>query len=98
MFADIEADVFIMVDGDDTYDAASARGWFNCWWTESLIWSTASASRRMPTLTVAATDSELDADDPGGKDIWHALPRHVIRLSRDVADWSSFQRCPPDLP
>lgn len=25
MFADIEADVYIMVDGDDTYDAASAR-------------------------------------------------------------------------
>jgi glycosyltransferase involved in cell wall biosynthesis len=25
MFADIEADVYVMVDGDDTYDAASAR-------------------------------------------------------------------------
>ena len=25
MFADIEADVYILVDGDDTYDAASAR-------------------------------------------------------------------------
>src|SRR5579871_5014725 len=24
MFADIEADVFVLVDGDDTYDAASA--------------------------------------------------------------------------
>ena len=25
MFADVEADVFVMVDGDDTYDAAAAR-------------------------------------------------------------------------
>jgi glycosyltransferase involved in cell wall biosynthesis len=25
MFADVEADVYVMVDGDDTYDAASAR-------------------------------------------------------------------------
>jgi hypothetical protein len=25
MFADIDADIFVMVDGDDTYDAASAR-------------------------------------------------------------------------
>jgi glycosyltransferase involved in cell wall biosynthesis len=25
MFADIEADIYVMVDGDDTYDAASAR-------------------------------------------------------------------------
>jgi len=24
MFADIEADLYVMVDGDDTYDAASA--------------------------------------------------------------------------
>jgi hypothetical protein len=24
MFADVEADVFVLVDGDDTYDAASA--------------------------------------------------------------------------
>src|SRR5262245_17325446 len=25
MFADIEADAYVLVDGDDTYDAASAR-------------------------------------------------------------------------
>src|SRR5438105_4156117 len=25
MFADIEADIYVLVDGDDTYDAASAR-------------------------------------------------------------------------
>ena len=24
MFADIEADIYVLVDGDDTYDAASA--------------------------------------------------------------------------
>jgi glycosyltransferase involved in cell wall biosynthesis len=26
MFADVEADVYVLVDGDDTYDAASAPG------------------------------------------------------------------------
>ena len=26
MFADIEADVYVLVDGDDTYDAASPQG------------------------------------------------------------------------
>jgi hypothetical protein len=26
MFQDIEADVYVMVDGDDTYDARSRRG------------------------------------------------------------------------
>ena len=36
MFADIEADVFVMVDGDDTYDAASAPEMVNRLLTESL--------------------------------------------------------------
>jgi glycosyltransferase involved in cell wall biosynthesis len=36
MFADIEADVFIMVDGDGTYDPAAARALVNKLLTESL--------------------------------------------------------------
>jgi hypothetical protein len=36
MFADIEADVFVLVDGDDTYDAASAPTLVNRLLTESL--------------------------------------------------------------
>jgi len=30
MFADIEADIYVLVDGDDTYDAAAARQLVNC--------------------------------------------------------------------
>jgi hypothetical protein len=36
MFADIEADVFVLVDGDDTYDAASAPTLVNRLLSESL--------------------------------------------------------------
>src|SRR5579862_6023011 len=36
MFADIEADVFVLVDGDDTYDAASAPKLVQLLLTESL--------------------------------------------------------------
>ena len=30
MFADIEAEVYVLVDGDGTYDAASASAWSSC--------------------------------------------------------------------
>src|ERR1700748_70412 len=30
MFADIEADIYVLVDGDDTYDAAAAQELINC--------------------------------------------------------------------
>jgi glycosyltransferase involved in cell wall biosynthesis len=36
MFADVEADVFIMTDGDDTYDASAAPGLVNKLLVESL--------------------------------------------------------------
>jgi glycosyltransferase involved in cell wall biosynthesis len=36
MFADVEADVFVLVDGDDTYDAASAPEMVNCLLTRNL--------------------------------------------------------------
>src|SRR6185312_2241976 len=36
MFADIEADVFVLVDGDDTYDAASAPKLIQLLLSESL--------------------------------------------------------------
>ena len=32
MFADIEADVYVLADGDGTYDAASARCMVDCCW------------------------------------------------------------------
>ena len=30
MFADVDADVYILVDGDDTYDPAVAPGMLKC--------------------------------------------------------------------
>jgi len=36
MFADIEADVYVLVDGDDTYDAPSAKRMVECLLTNSL--------------------------------------------------------------
>lgn len=36
MFADVEADVYVLVDGDDTYDAASAPGLIEKLMSESL--------------------------------------------------------------
>ena len=39
MFADIDADVYVMADGDGTYDAAAARGWLACSWTRTSTWS-----------------------------------------------------------
>jgi glycosyltransferase involved in cell wall biosynthesis len=36
MYADIEADVYVLVDGDDTYEAAAARGMVERLWSEHL--------------------------------------------------------------
>ncbi len=36
MFADVEADVYVLVDGDDTYDAASAPAMVRRLWDEQL--------------------------------------------------------------
>jgi glycosyltransferase involved in cell wall biosynthesis len=42
MFADIEADIYVLVDGDDTYDAAAARELVNCLIEEQLDFINAS--------------------------------------------------------
>ncbi len=36
MYADVEADIYVLVDGDDTYEAAAARGMVDRLWTEQL--------------------------------------------------------------
>jgi len=36
MFADIEADIYVLVDGDDTYEAAASRGMVDRLWAEQL--------------------------------------------------------------
>ena len=44
MFADVEADAYVLVDGDGTYDAACGA-WSSCCWRTRSTWSTARASR-----------------------------------------------------
>ena len=46
MFADVEADIYLMVDGDDTYDAASAPALVARLRKGPSISSTEPASRR----------------------------------------------------
>lgn len=36
MFADVEADVYVLVDGDDTYNATSAQAMVTCLFTQNL--------------------------------------------------------------
>ena len=51
MFADIEADAYVLVDGDATYHAAlRARRWSACCSTSGSTWSTAPGS---PTIQAA---------------------------------------------
>lgn len=38
MFADVEADIYVTVDGDDTYDALLRRGWFPYFVTTNSTW------------------------------------------------------------
>ena len=47
MFADVDADIYVMADGDATYDAASST------------WSSARASTRPPTPIAVATASAM---------------------------------------
>ena len=57
MFADIEADAYVLVDGDGTYDAASATRMVELCSATRSTWSTAQESRRPATRTVPATRS-----------------------------------------
>ena len=54
MFADVDADIYVMADGDATYDAASAPGIgrADCW-TNSSTWSSARGGTRRRTRTGA---------------------------------------------
>jgi glycosyltransferase involved in cell wall biosynthesis len=57
MFADIEADAYVLVDGDGTYDAADAPAIWTRYCGTGLMWLPASASRRLraPTGQVIAS-------------------------------------------
>ncbi len=51
MFSDVDADVYVMTDGDATYDPAQRRGWSTFWSRRTWIWWWAGASRPKQKLT-----------------------------------------------
>jgi hypothetical protein len=57
MFADVEADVYVMADGDSTYDAAAAPDLVRRWSRSGSTWSSAPASPRSRRPIAAATVS-----------------------------------------
>ncbi len=60
MFADIEADVFVLVDGDGTYDARSAPRLVQQLLSDSLDMASAAASHLLSALTGGATSSATE--------------------------------------
>jgi glycosyltransferase involved in cell wall biosynthesis len=59
MFADIEADAYLLVDGDDTYDASAGPEMVRQLWKTGWTWSRASASRTRPPPTARGTASAM---------------------------------------
>ena len=55
MFADVDADIYVMADGDATYDAEAAPQLVSGWSTNSSTWSSARASTKPPRRIAAAT-------------------------------------------
>ncbi len=70
MFADIEAEVYVLVDGDDTYDAPSARGMVDMLLGESLdMVNGARVATDRRGLSAPATASATAADRHGRGDL-----------------------------
>lgn len=57
MFADVEADIYVLVDGDGTYDATAAPGLVSQLLEGDTTWSPAYAGRRGPGPTAPGTGS-----------------------------------------
>src|SRR3546814_20701363 len=83
MFADIEADIYVLADGDDTYDAAAAPGLI-----ETLC-------REQPDMVNAARNNTSQEAYPRGPRFGHRLfPRPAVgraawRESVGQAGWVS---------
>ena len=73
MFADIEADVFVMVDGDDTYEAAAAPRMVRRWPSGSSTWSSASGSASPGGLSARARLRQPPAVGAGAHLFGHGI-------------------------
>ena len=61
MFRDIDAECYVMTDGDDTYPAVTRESWQTRFYREKRIWSSATAFLRriLPKISVRSTIREI---------------------------------------
>lgn len=82
MFADIDTDVYVLVDGDDTYDAVSAAN------AVSLL-----MSEQLDMINISRDESSLDAYRPGHR--WgNVMLTSIVRMifGRHIKDMLSGYR------
>ena len=91
MFADIEADIYVMVDGDATYDAAAAPRLVDGSSTSGSTWSTARACRDRPRRLPAGPRLRQPAATGLVRRLFgERLTRHAVGLPRLLAPLREF--------
>ena len=86
MFADIEAEVYVLVDGDGTYDAPSARRMVDHLLANSLdMVNGARVDRRCQRIPSGSRVRQWAADRHGRRDLRRPAEGHAVGLPRDVA-------------
>jgi glycosyltransferase involved in cell wall biosynthesis len=78
MFADVDADIYVLVDGDDTYDAGTAPAMIEMLLAERLDMVTA-------VRVSDAVAAYRPAHRPGGASVRCTGDGHALRLSRLLA-------------
>ena len=73
MFADIDADIYVLVDGDGTYDADAAPG--SARWKSAMTWPTVADSSRHGTSTAIRAPISLIAARIPARAALPRLPR-----------------------
>ena len=92
MFADIEADVYVLVDGDDTYDATSVHRLIVP--IPAPIWSMRCERRRSRTPIGRPPLQQYAADRRALVDIRQSVQRYPVRLPCNVAPFREVISCP----
>ena len=85
MFADVDADVYVLVDGDDTYDAAASAALVKRLIEERLDFINAMrVSTAKNAYRAGHRIRQLVADRPGPANLRAAIQRHVVGLQNSV--------------
>ena len=86
MFADIDADVYILADGDDTYDASVAGDLVTLLIEEKLDFvNAARVSEQRPSLSAGTPAGECPFQLPRKDFLRSAIYRHAIRVQGSLA-------------